>query len=261
MDAERIERLRRELVRTSQHLHARGWVANHDGNLSARLDGPDEDGPRLLCSPTALSKADVALENLLVVDGQGRVLEGARKPFSELSLHLAAYQARPDIGVVLHAHPPHLTGFAVAGLPLPHPFLAEAVVSLGPTIPSVPHAPPGDERLARGVAEALAVADVVVLEQHGLLTVGGSFEQALLRMELVEHLARIALAAGQLGGVRPLDPELVRSLAARGRPPSQPLRAPPTAAEPVLGPSPALTGARPDVRAEIALALERFRRG
>jgi L-fuculose-phosphate aldolase len=260
MDPARIETLRRELVRASQALHARGWVANHDGNLSARLDLPGDEQVRVLCSPTAVSKADVGLESLIVVDGQGAVVEGTRRAFSELSLHLAAYRARPDIGVVLHAHPPCVTAFAVAGLPIPHPFMAEPVVSLGPVIPVVEHAPPGDPSLAEGLARALAQADVAVLDRHGLISVGGSFEQALLRMELVEHLARVALAAAQLGGVRPLPADQVQALAAKGRPASEPARAPLDSA-PVRSPplAPALTGARPDVRELVQQALARYR--
>lgn len=260
MDEARIEILRRELVRTSLAMHTRGWVANHDGNLSARLDQPGDEQVRVLCSPTAVSKGDVGLESLIVVDGQGTRVEGTRRPFSELTLHLAAYRARPDIGVVLHAHPPSVTAFAVAGLPIPHPFMVEPVVSLGPVIPVVPHALPGDPGLLDGLAQALAVADVVVLDRHGLLTVGGSFEQALLRMELVEHIARIALAASALGGVRPLPEEQVRTLSAKGRPPSDPRRAPSAATTSSPAPAaPALTGARPDVRELVEQALSRFR--
>lgn len=261
-----IEALRRDLVSTSRALHARGWVANHDGNLSARLDDPGEPGPRLLCSPTAVSKADVTPESLIVVeeqDGQRRVVEGTRRPFSELTLHLAAYGARPDIRVVLHAHPPTATGFAVAGQPIPHPFMAEPVVSLGPTLPVVPWHPPGDGEGDRALARALGDADAVLLDRHGVITVGGSFEQALLRMELVEHLARIALVAGQLGGVRPLPAEQVAALSSKGRPPSDPARAPAPAREAAdAWTSPQGTGAggldRPDLRSVVTDALRRF---
>ncbi|MCK6504660.1 class II aldolase/adducin family protein [Myxococcota bacterium] len=261
-----IEALRRDLVHTSRALHARGWVANHDGNLSARLDDPGEPGPRVLCSPTAVSKADVTPESLIVVvedQGQRRVVEGTRRAFSELSLHLAAFEARPDIRVVLHAHPPTATGFAVAGMPIPHPFMAEPVVSLGPTLPVVPWHRPGDAEGDRAVARALAQADAVLLDRHGVLTVGGSFEQALLRMELVEHLARVALVAQQLGGVRPLPAEDVAALAAKGRPPSEPARAPaPTPDDPPAWGSPAAAPGgghdRPDLRSVVTDALRRF---
>lgn len=201
------ERLRRELVQTSHALHARGWVANHDGNLSARL----ESG-RILCSPTAVSKGDVTPESLIVVDEQGAVVQGTRKPFSELRLHRVAYAARPDVCVALHAHPPTATGFAVAGLSLGPPFLAEPVVSLGAEVPLVPYGLCGDPALDEALSDALSRADAVMLANHGVFTVGKDFESALLRMELVEHLAKIALVARQLGGARPIPGEDVETL-------------------------------------------------
>ncbi len=103
------ETLRRDLVRYAQRVHAAGWVANHDGNLSVRLS----EG-RYLCTPTAVSKADVVPEWLIAVDGTGALLQGTRKPFSEMKLHLAAYRARPRVGAVLHAHPPTAGGPHVA---------------------------------------------------------------------------------------------------------------------------------------------------
>jgi L-fuculose-phosphate aldolase len=211
------EQLRREIIASSHAVHAAGWVANHDGNLTARL----EDGS-LLATPTAVSKGDVEPEWLIVVNDQMKVLRGTRKPFSELQLHLAAYRARPDIGVVIHAHPPAATAFAVSGADLGHPFMAEPVVSLGPEIPVVPFSMPKDPQLDQDIAVALATADVCILAQHGVLAVGGSFEQAFLRLELLEHLARIAQAAQAHGGTRRLDSARVAKLAAKGRPKSVP---------------------------------------
>ncbi|MCB9777875.1 MAG: class II aldolase/adducin family protein [Alphaproteobacteria bacterium] len=256
-----VEALRREILATSHAVAARGWVANHDGNLSARLDPPGDDGGlRVLCTPTAMHKGDVRAEHLIVADGERRVLEGSRHAFSELALHVAAYRARPDIGVVLHAHPPHATAFAVAGQPVPHPFTAEAVVSLGPDLPTVPFHLPGDPALDADLAAALQRADVVVLARHGLLSVGGSFEQALLRMELVEHLARTALAAGPLGGPQLLSADQIATLSAKGRPASDPARAAAPAepaAETTSAPSP--RAASQDVRSVVEEALARFR--
>jgi L-fuculose-phosphate aldolase len=232
-------------------------VANHDGNISARL-APD----RLLCTPTATSKGDITAAMLLVLDGKGSKVMGTRRPFSELHLHLAAYKARPDIGVVMHAHPPTATGFAVAYTEIDPTIMAEPVVSLGPTIPMVPFFPPKAEDLDRALAKALQVADVVLLAGHGVLTVGGDCEQALLRLELVEHLARITSAALPLGGARPLDRALVATLAAKGRPKSVPCfgDAPSTASKTAFSSArPAAdAGHRPDVQTLVSDALRRF---
>ena len=220
MKPEHIERLRSEIVDYSRRLHANGWVANHDGNLTARLEGNT-----LLCTPTAVSKGDVEPGWLIVVDEENNVIEGTRRSFSELQIHRAAYDARPDISVVIHSHPPVTCGFAVAGVPLPHPMMAEPIVSLGPEIPMVPYFRPGDPALSVAIGEALQRADVVVLERHGVLSVGGGFEQAYLRMELVEHQAKIAMNATVLGGARQLPADEVMALSKKGRPASHPPRA------------------------------------
>ena len=219
MSQARVEEFKADIVATSRRLHSNGWVANHDGNLSARLDGDN-----LLCTPTAVSKGDVEPGWLIVVDGNNQVIEGARRSFSELQLHRAAYAARRDISVVIHAHPPVSCGFAVVGEPIPHPMLAEPVVSLGREIPMVPYFRPGSPELTGAIGEALQRADVLLLERHGLLSVGGSFEQAYLRMELVEHQAKIAMNARLIGDVRLLPEEEIEALSKKGRPPSEPMR-------------------------------------
>ena len=199
--------IRDELVEYARQLAARGWVANHDGNITYRLD----DGT-FLATPTSTAKARVSLESLLVIDDQGgKVGPAGGKPFSESSLHLAVYAARPDVRAVVHAHPPAATGYAVAGVGLDVPFLAEAVVSLGPGIPTVPFAAPGTSAAA-ALAPYLEEHDAVLLGNHGVLTWGADLEQAYLRMELVEHLAKVALVAHQLGGVRALPAAVLPTL-------------------------------------------------
>ena len=205
-------RLRQQLASFSRRIWERGWVANHDGNLSVRLRRG-----RLMCTPTGLSKGEIGAEMMLTVDQGGKVLAGSLRPFSELNLHLAYYQARSDVGAVLHAHPPTATAFGVAGRSLEEPFMPEIVVSLGPGVPTVPLSAPGSEA-AQALAPFLDDYDAVLLAGNGVLTCGDDLEQAYLRMELVEHAARIALAAHQLGGAQPLPSTLVvQLLAARTR--------------------------------------------
>lgn len=220
-------RAKAELVRYSHALHRRGWVANHDGNLSVRV-GPD----RIWATPTAVSKEDVTEDGLVLLDLDGKKVAGTRNPFSEINLHLAAYRAREDVTAVVHAHPPVATGFAVAGVPLPEAMMPEAVVSLGASIPTVPYALPGPHA-ADAFATFAAAYDAVLLERHGALAVGRDLEQAYLRLELVEHYARIAHAAMALGAVRPLPAADVQVLlAARTKAGLGPKGVAPTAAPP-----------------------------
>ena len=185
------------LVDYSHRLHAAGWVANHDGNLSVRLD---ED--RILCTATAISKAEISRAHLIVVDFQGKVISGRYKPFSELNLHLYLYRQRPDVKAVIHAHPPVSTGFAVAGQTILTTMMAEPVVSLGDEIPLVPYARPKSAESTLNMAPFVQDADLLLLEQHGAISYGPDLETAFLRMELGEHLAKIQEVAMRLGGAR-----------------------------------------------------------
>ncbi len=186
-------------------------MANHDGNVSARL-GPD----RFLVTPTATSKADVSEGHLAVADARGKVAEGEARPPSEFALHLGAFAERPDIGAVIHAHPPYATAMACAGRGL-STFLAEAVVSIGPEVPVADFALPFGAAGAAPIRALIGQYDALLLSQHGVLTVAATVDLALLRMELVEHMARIWTLAQPLGGVRPLPQEVLGPLIEKRR--------------------------------------------
>ncbi len=202
---------RRDLVRYSGRMQAAGWVANHDGNLSARI-GED----RIVCTPTAFSKGEIGIEDLVVVNSEGRKLAGAHRAFSELVSHLVIYGARSDARAVVHAHPPFATAFGISGRPVPHPFLPEAVVSLGPEIPTVPMSAPGQPG-AKALRPFVRRCDVALVAGNGVWAWGPDIEMAYLRLELVEHLCRIAHAAAPLGGPFPLPEAIVAPLLAKRR--------------------------------------------
>lgn len=202
---------RRDLVRYSHAMHRAGWVANHDGNLSARV-APG----RIVCTPTSFSKLDVTPDDLVVVDDDGRKIGGRQRPFSELVLHRTVYGARAEVAAVVHAHPPYACAFGASGAPLPHPFLPEAVVSLGASIPTVPLTAPGAPA-AEALKPFVRRCDAVIIAGNGVLTWGPSLELAYLRLELVEHLCRIAHTALPLGGVQRLPDSMVQALVAKRR--------------------------------------------
>jgi L-fuculose-phosphate aldolase len=202
-----MKQLRVQVAECSRQLHAAGWCANHDGNVSAR------DGNRYVATPTATSKRLVQEKDLIEVDGKGQVI-GSGRVFGEIGLHLVVYERRPDIGAVVHAHPPNATAIASSrSNPIERPFIAEALVSLGPRIPKLPYAQPGDAAKAE-LAPWCELVDAVILGNHGVIAWGKDCETALLRLELVEHLAKIAVAAAALGGVEPLPEAAIQPLLA-----------------------------------------------
>ncbi len=206
------ERARADIIEISHRIYAKGWVANHDGNLSVRV-GDD----RVVATPTSINKGDLRPEQLIVVDLAGKKLEGTRRGFSEFALHLAVYHARPDVRAVLHAHPPTAAGFAVAGIDLDPTFMPEAVVSLGDTIPTTDFALPYGEEGAAPLAAHVQDVDVMLMANHGVIGYGPDLWTAFYRVELVEHLARIQLVARQLGSVRRLSPDNVAVLLEKRR--------------------------------------------
>jgi L-fuculose-phosphate aldolase len=255
--------LRDAVADVARRLHARGWVGNHDGNVTARLGGG-----RTLATPTAVSKATVAPDKLLVVDDRGERVAGDGKPFSEIGLHLVVYQNRHEVAAVVHAHPPAATGIACAGgRQLERPFIAEAVVTLGRSIPTVPFAAPGPPACA-ALAAYVGDNDAVLLGNHGVLTWGVDVEQAYLRMELVEHLAQIALHAERAGGLHPLPESAIAALLESRRkaglgprsgagPRAVVACAPsPTADVPIVGASAATPDLAKIIREELARALK-----
>lgn len=199
--------LREALVHYSRLFYEKGWVANHEGNLSSRFG----EG-RYLLTPTSFSKADVEDRDLIVVDSAGKVLRGFRRPFSEFALHRTVYEVRPDVQAVVHAHPPAATAFSVTGRGLDRPIIAESVVSIGPKVPLVPFALPGTPGFTDELRSYLEYFDVLILENHGVLAFGDSPEQAFLRLEYCEHLADIEQRAMAIGTVRYLSDEEIRPL-------------------------------------------------
>jgi len=200
-----VKQLRHQVAETSQLLHRAGWTANHDGNVTAR------DGNRYIATPTATSKRLVGEKDLIEVDGKGQVI-GRGKVFGEIGLHLVVYERRPDVGAVVHAHPPSATAIASSRQnPIERPFIAEALVSLGPIIPKLPYAQPGDAA-RNALAPWCELVDAALLGNHGVIAWGKDCETALLRLELVEHLAKIAIATAPLGGVEALPDSAIQPL-------------------------------------------------
>lgn len=200
------ESLRADIVEVGRRLHARGLVASNDGNISVRLDDQ-----RLLTTPKGVSKGFMTPDMMVTTDLQGRKMAGDREPSSELLMHLAVYELRPDVRGVVHAHPPTATGFAVAGIPLDRAVLAEVVTTLG-SIPIADYGTPSTHELADAVRKYIRAYDGLLLANHGALTIAGELFAAYYKMETIEHFARISLVARLLGRERLLSREEVLRL-------------------------------------------------
>jgi len=198
--------LKREIVEVGRRVYQRGYVASNDGNISARLDEK-----RVVITPTGVSKGFMTPEDLIVLDMEGKIVSGTKKPSSEMFMHLSVYKHRPDVMSVCHAHPPYATGFAVAGIPLDKCILPEVIIVLG-GIPIVEYGTPGTAEFFQPVLKIIDKYDAFLLANHGALTIGKDVVNAYHKMETLEHFAHIAFVAQQLGHMNVLNMEQVRKL-------------------------------------------------
>jgi len=187
--------MKNELVEIGRQLHIQKMIAGTDGNISVKLDDD-----RILITPSGLPKGNLKPEDLVIVDSNGKHLQGIQKASSEYLMHLCVYKNRPEIKACVHSHPPYVTAFAVAGIHLADDILPEIVVSIG-GIPLTDYAPPGTDAVPKSLEPHIETNNAFVLRNHGLLTIGRSLNEAFFRHETVEHYARIVHLARQLGNI------------------------------------------------------------
>jgi L-fuculose-phosphate aldolase len=204
--------LREEVVRVCRLIWERGFVAATDGNVSARL-GKD----RLLTTPSGFSKGFLSPSDVVMCNMEGKAVRlfsqrGKQcEPSSEILLHLEVYSQRPDVQAVVHAHPPLAIAFTIAGVSLAQCVLPEVVVNLG-QVPTTAYATPATAEGPVVVRELIRDHDALIIDRHGTVTVGPTLFEAYMKLEKVEHLAQVTLAARQLGRVGLLPPKEVRKL-------------------------------------------------
>lgn len=202
--------IKEQICEIGKRVDMRGLVAANDGNISAKINDRE-----VLCTPTGVLKGTMTPEMICKMDLDGNVLDAPNgyKPSSEMKMHLRVYQKRPDVGAVVHAHPPYATSFAIAGIPLSQPVLAEAVVQMG-CVPIADYGMPSTEEIPDAVEKYLPYFDAMLLEYHGALAYGVDLMTAYMKMESLEFYARTLYQVRVIGGgsVRELPKDKVEML-------------------------------------------------
>ncbi len=196
---------RREIVNIGRLLYERSYVVSSDGNVSVRLD----DG-RILATPTMTCKGRMTEDSLALTDDSGTPLSKT-KASSELAMHLLIYRERPDVNAVCHAHPPHGTAFAVAGLAIDQPILSEVILTLG-CVPLAAYGTPSTDELTEAMQPLVKHHNALLMANHGAVAYGADLWQAFDRLETLEHTARIAILSRMLGGSKNLPAEAIEKL-------------------------------------------------
>jgi L-fuculose-phosphate aldolase len=193
--------MKNAIVQIGRRLWSRGLVAGTEGNISVRLDDD-----RVLITRSDIAKGQLSPEDMLLVDINGKRLQGQHAPSSEMAMHLFVYRNRREITACVHAHPPYATSFSVAGISLADNILPEVVVAIG-GIPLTDYAPPGTDSVPKSLEPFIEKNNAFLLRNHGVLTIGRTLDEAYNRLEMLEHYARIVHYAHQLGNVNSIPSE------------------------------------------------------
>lgn len=206
-DRAREEFLRHEICAYGRIMRESGLIVAAEGNLSVRL------GTEIIITPSGVDKGRMDPDYLAVIDYNGVVgykRKNLCKPSSEWNLHTVIYRYRPDVNAVCHAHPPTATGFAVAQVSLDPKLMPELAIGCS-WIPLASYGTPGTAELAKTIVPIVYSNEIILLENHGVVTMGVNLREAFYRMELVEQLAKVTIVAKAVGKPRPLTrDELLR---------------------------------------------------
>ena len=195
-----------EVLAAAKDMLRLGLTAGTSGNVSGRIDDD-----HVVITPSSIDYETMTLADLVVLDMQGKVVEGTKSPSSEKLVHLASYRRYPEVGSVIHAHPLYASMFAVARIPIPA-VIDEFAVFVGGDVPCAEYAMTGTPELGEHAADCLATVGSALLASHGTVTVSGTPASAIHQLGVVERAAQIVWGARALGNVAELPAEVNATL-------------------------------------------------
>jgi len=202
-----LEPLRQQVCSLHAELPRNNLVTWTSGNISGR----DPETGLVVIKPSGVMYPDLTPDKMVVLDQNGKIVEGTLKPSSDTATHLYIYRGRPDINGIVHTHSTFATAFAAVGKPIP-PVLTAICDEFGGEIPLGGFAPIGDEAIGEEVLRSIGSSPVILMQNHGVFAIGDTPKAALKAAVMVEDAARTVYYALQLGDLIPIPPEMVARL-------------------------------------------------
>ena len=202
-----LDALREVVCAMNKELPKQGLVTMTAGNASGR----DPKTNLVAIKPSGLGFEELTPADIVIVDLQGNVVEGRLKPSVDTATHLVVYRARPDVNGVVHTHSNYATAFAAVGRPIPAVLTVISDVFGGP-IPCGPYCQIGEEQIGAAIVEHIGASSALLLQNHGVFTIGPTPQAALKSAVWVEDVAKTVFFAYQLGTPIPIpEAEVARA--------------------------------------------------
>lgn len=191
----KLKHLKSELIEYGKLAGIKNFTPGYSGNLSARYDD------KILITSSGSANGYLSEDELVVMDFNGNLVEGNKKPSSEKMLHVEFYKQRPDVNYIIHVHAPYLSSFACCRIPLDEPVMAENVFYFG-QIPLADYGLPSSMDLVEKTAKYFKDYDAVLMANHGFIVGDKTLKDAFLKLELAESYAQVVFNTKMLGGAK-----------------------------------------------------------
>ena len=188
-----IEKYKQDICEIGRRMYARELVAANDGNISIKVDEN-----KLLITPTMMSKGYMVEDDIILIDYEGHVLMGSKKPSSEYLLHTTVYKNRQDINAIVHAHPVTVSAFAICSRPVDMRYMPAAIMSLG-VFHVAEYARPGTRQLAHSIMPYINDHNGRILAHPGAVSWAKDIYSAYYIMEQLEFYCKTSLIAEHMG--------------------------------------------------------------
>ena len=200
-----MEKIKSELIKYGKMCEEKNYTPGVSGNMSARV------GENILITTSGSANGYLSEDDFVLIDMNGNIVEGSKKPSSEKMLHVEFYKVRPDVNYIIHVHSPYLSSFASAGIALNEPIMAENVFYFG-QIPLAEYGLPSSQDLVEKTAKYFKDYSAVLMANHGFIVGDKTLRDAYLKLELAESYAQVVFNTKLLGGAKLLSDTQVKEI-------------------------------------------------
>ena len=200
-----LHELKQELIKYGKLAGDKNMTPGISGNISARFED------KILITTSGSANGYLEEDELVLIDYEGNLVQGEKKPSSEKMLHVEYYKQRPDINYILHMHSPYLSTFAACNKALDEPLMPENIFYFGQK-PLAEYGLPGSWDLVEKTSKYFKDYNVILMANHGMISAGTTAKDAYMNLELAESYAQVVLQSHILGGAKPLNEKEVQEI-------------------------------------------------